>query len=134
MQVTSANIDSVITSEIPDLRADIEEWEDLPHLMFMELFLWTESSVQSGKIEDMARAIRLVDTIFQHCDNEIKNAVTVSFLECIDPEDEVGRRIFDALTPELRKQWHALDEYMQQLIGNPCEVVSPEVPVRKRPE
>jgi hypothetical protein len=116
MQVTTANIDSVIITEIPDLRLDIEEWEDLPHLMFMELFLWTESSVRSGKIDDMAKALRLVDNIFQDCDDKIKNAVTVSFLEKIDPEDEVGRQLFDALTPELRKQWHAIDEYMQQLI------------------
>jgi hypothetical protein len=117
MQVTTANIDSVIAAEIPDLSPDIKEWEDLPHLMFMELFLWTESSVRSGKIDDMARALRLVDKIFQDCDDKIKNAVTVSFLERIDPDDEVGRQVFDALTPELRKQWHALDEYMQQLVG-----------------
>jgi hypothetical protein len=117
MQVTSSNIDLVIISEIPDLRLDIEEWEDLPHLMFTELFAWTESSVRSEKIEDMARALRLVDTIFQDCDDEIKNAVTVSFLECIDPDDDLGRQMFDAITPALRKQWHALDEYMLQLIG-----------------
>ncbi|HSZ63899.1 MAG TPA: hypothetical protein VK828_19015 [Terriglobales bacterium] len=117
MHVTTANIDSVIVSEIPDLRPDIEEWEGLEHLMFMELFLWAESSVRGGRTDDMARALRLVDAIFQDCDDKIKNAVTVSFLERIDPEDEVGRRMFDALTPELRKQWHALDEYMQQLIG-----------------
>jgi hypothetical protein len=117
MHVTTANIDSVIVSEIPDLRLDIEEWEDLPHLMFMELFLWTESSLRDGRTNDAAKALRVVDTIFRDCDDKIKNAVTVSFLERIDPADEIGRQMFDALTPELRKQWHALDEYMQQLIG-----------------
>ena len=117
MQVTTANVGSVIIAELPDLRADIEEDEDLPHLMFMDLFCWTESSVQSGKIDDMARALRLVDNIFRDCDASIKNAVTVSFLEHIDPEDKVGRQMFDLLTPELRKQWQALDDYSQQLIG-----------------
>jgi hypothetical protein len=117
MQVTSANVGSIIVADIPDLRADIEEDEDLPHLMLMDLFCWTESSVRSGKSDDMARALRLVDTIFRDCDDGIKNAVTVSFLERIDPEDEVGRKMFDALTPELRQQWRALDEYLQRLIG-----------------
>ena len=41
----------------------------------------------------------------------------MSFLENIDPEDEAGQKIFDALTPELRQQWQALDEYMTKLIG-----------------
>jgi len=117
MQVSGANVGSVIVAEIPDLRADIGEWEDLPHLMFMELFLWAESSVRNGKSDDMARALRLVDTIFRDCDDKIKNAVTVSFLERMDPDDEVGRQMFDALTPELRKQWDALDEYSLQFIG-----------------
>ncbi|MGA2981784.1 MAG: hypothetical protein ABSD76_19485 [Terriglobales bacterium] len=117
MQATTGNVGSVIIDEIPDLRADIEEDEDLPHLMFMDLFCWTESSVRSGKLDDLTRALRLVDSIFQDCDASIENAVTVSFLEHIDPEDEVGRQIFDALTPELRKQWQALDDYSQQLIG-----------------
>jgi hypothetical protein len=69
----------------------VKEDEDLPHLMFVELFCWTESSVRNGKTNDMVRALRLVDNIFRDCDMSIKNAVTVSFLEHIDPEDEVGR-------------------------------------------
>jgi|ERR1035438_3125573 hypothetical protein len=117
MQATSANIGSVIVTEIPDLSEDVREDENLPHLMFMDLFCWTESSVRSGKLDDMERALRLVDKVFQDCDASIKNALTVSFLEHIDPEDEVGRQIFDALAPELRTQWQALDEYSQQLIG-----------------
>jgi len=117
MQVTTANVGTVMINEIPELRLDVEENEELAHLMFMDLFVWTESSVRSGKMDDMARGLRLIDSIFQDCDATIKNAVTVSFLEHIDPEDEVGRKIFDALTPELKRQWQTLDEYMQKLIG-----------------
>jgi hypothetical protein len=117
MQVTTTNVGSVIIAAIPELRQDVEEWEDLDHLTFMELFLWTESSVESANVHNLHRAVCLVDTIFQDCDLAIKNAVTVSFLERIDPEDETGKQIFDALTPALQSQWQALDEYMLQLIG-----------------
>jgi len=117
MQVTASNVGSVIIAAIPEIREDVEEWEELDHLQFMELFLWTKSSVESSNVDNLHRAIRLVDNIFQDCDVAVGNAVTVSFLERVDPEDEIGRQIFDALTPALRKQWHALDEYMLQLIG-----------------
>ena len=117
MQVTNANVGSVIIAAIPELRADVEEWEELDHLQFMELFLWTKFSVESDNLNNLHRAVRLVDTIFQDCDSAIRKAVTVSFLEEIDPDVEIGKKIFDALTPALRSQWQALDEYMLQLIG-----------------
>jgi len=117
MQVTASNVGSVIIAAIPELRQDVGEWADLDHLQFMELFLWTESSVEGGNVHNLHRAVRLVDTIFQDCDFAIKNAVALSFLERIDPEDRIGKQIFDALTPALQSQWQALDEYMLQLIG-----------------
>jgi len=101
MQVTNANVGSVIISAIPELRADVEEWADLDHLQFMELFLWTRSSVESENVDNLHRAVHLVDAILQDCDSAIKSAVTVSFLECIDPDDEIGKQILDALTPAL---------------------------------
>ena len=117
MHVTASNVGSVIIAVIPELREDVEEWEDMDHLQFMELFLWTKSSVENSNVDNLRRAIRLVDNIFQDCDVAVGNAVTVSFLERIDPEDEIGKQIFDALTPALRKQWFALDDHMVQLIG-----------------
>jgi hypothetical protein len=116
MLVTTTNIKHVILAEIPECDADFEA-DELPHLMLSELFRWTESATRDGRNDDMTRALRLVDDIFRACDDTVKNGVTVSFLECVDPEDEAGRKIFDALTPELRQQWHALDEYMKELIG-----------------
>jgi len=117
MAVTSANVGSVIAGAIPELRADIEEDEGLVHLIFMELFCWTESAAQGEKSDEVSKAIRLVDSIFRDCDADVKNALTVSFLENVDPENSVGQRIFDALTPELRSQWHELDGYMAQQVG-----------------
>jgi hypothetical protein len=116
MRVTTANIKSVIAAKIPDCPSDFEE-NELPHLMLSELFCWTESSARDGRDDDMAKALRLVDNIFGDCDDVVKNGVTVSFLEYVDPADEVGRKIFEALTPELQRQWRALDQYMQKLIG-----------------
>src|ERR1700747_82095 len=101
MQVTASNVGSVIIAAIPELRKDVVEWKELDHLQFMELFLWTESAVESANIDNLHRAVRLVDTIFEDCNPAIKNAVTVSFLERIDPEDEIGKQIFNALGPAL---------------------------------
>jgi hypothetical protein len=117
MQVAKANVGSVIIAAIPELRADVDEWDDLDHLQFVELFQWTEASARSGNLDNLSRSIRLVDAMLRDCDAAVKNAVTVSFLECIDPDDEAGKQIFDALTPALREQWQALDEYMQELTG-----------------
>jgi hypothetical protein len=117
MKVTEANVGSAVVAAIPELRAGAAEWDDLGHLQFMELWLWTEFAARNGNIPNVLRAVRLVDEILLDCDSEIKNAVTVSFLEHIDPEDAAGSQIFEALTPVLRTQWHALDAYMQNLIG-----------------
>ena len=116
MPVTTTNIKSVILREVPECDADFEEGE-LPHLMLSELFRWTESRARDGRNEDVARALNLVDGMFRDCDAAVKNGITVSFLENIDPDDEVGRRMFDALSPALRQQWQALDRYMIDLIG-----------------
>ena len=108
MQVTNANVGSVIIAAIPELRADVEEWADLDHLQFMELFLWTRSSVESENVDNLHRAVHLVDAILQDCDSAIKSAVTVSFLECIDPDDEIGKPIFDVLPRHCgtnRRRW-----------------------------
>ena len=108
MQVTNANVGSVIITAIPEFRVDVEECAELDHVQFMEFFLWTKSSLRSGNADNLHRAIRLVDGIFQDCDAAIKNAVTVSFLECIDPDDEIGKPIFDVLTRHCgtnRRRW-----------------------------
>jgi hypothetical protein len=134
MQVTKANVGSVIIAAIPEFRADVDEWDDLDHLQFTELFQWTEASARSGTVDNLSRSIRLVDAMFRDCDAAVKNSVTVSFLEGIDPDDEAGKQIFDALAPALRDQWQALDEYMQRLIGSPCEAVLLGMVIQERSE
>jgi hypothetical protein len=42
----------------------------------------------------------MVNSIFQDCGQEIRNAVTVSFPRDIDPDDVVGQEIFNVLRPE----------------------------------
>jgi hypothetical protein len=117
MHVTAENVGSEIAGAIPELRPSVEENEDLHHVTFGDLYRWTEESGRGGRIEDLERAVRLVDTLFANGDSYVRNAVTVSFLEYIDPADSVGRQIFDFLTPSLQKEWQELDEYMQQLVG-----------------
>ena len=117
MHLTAKNVGSAITGAIPELRTGVEENSDLHHLIFADLYRWTEQSVQGGKVENLKRAVRLVDELFVNGDSDVRNAVTVSFLEYIDPTDSVGRQMFDSLTPRLQGQWHELDEHMQRLVG-----------------
>ena len=115
MTVTQANVGSVIRAAIPELSNDVKENEDLYHLTFWSIFDWTAQAVREGNRGNLVRAIELIDAIFLDCDAYVRNAVTVSFLEYVHPEDKVGREIFDALTPELRRQWHLLGEYLDNL-------------------
>ena len=60
MLVTTTNIKSVILAEVPECDADFEE-DELPHLMFSELFHWAESAARDGRNNDLTRALKLVE-------------------------------------------------------------------------
>jgi hypothetical protein len=94
---------------LPQLCSEVEESNPAEHLMFSGLFRWTEASVRGKKSEDLDRIVQLVNSIFQDCEQEIRNAGCF-FLRDIDPDDVVGQEIFNALPPELQQQWFALDQ------------------------
>src|SRR5262249_24681421 len=128
MHVTVANVAKVIIAAIPELRAEVEENEDLHHVTFGDLYRWTEHASLEGTLSNVRRSVQLVDSIFRDCDSYISNAVTVSFLECISLNEVTGRQIFDELTPALQIQWRELDEYLRELAARSDVIAKKEIP------
>jgi hypothetical protein len=115
MRITRANVGALKAKTLPELRNAVNESNDAEHLMFSVLFRRTEASVRAKKSGELKRVAPLVHLIFQDCEQEIRDAVAVSFLENIDPDGAIGQTDFQWVAAR-----NALDQYMQRLIGKSC--------------
>ncbi|MGE0407422.1 MAG: hypothetical protein AB7O65_14085 [Candidatus Korobacteraceae bacterium] len=117
VRVTASNFGELVVQRFPQLRGRIEEDPELFHLQVTALETFAERAARQSTSRTLKRCIRFVHEVWENCDDEMSNAILVSFLEHIDPETVVGKRIYDALTPELKQGWHDINSYMEQLLG-----------------
>jgi hypothetical protein len=108
----------ILIAEFPQLRDDVEEWHGLVHLQMMEFLLVTEKAIKAGDRAAMDRCLRLADTLLHYGDEEIRNAVHVSYLEHLPRESDDHHRISEAMTPDLRKAWNDILAYLSTIRGN----------------
>ena len=108
--------DAVVVA-IPELRQDMEEWTGLVALQIMELRLFAEKEAAAGNTKNVGRCVELLHRALIEGDAELKNLVHVAFLEHVNPSDEVGKRLYDALTPELQAGWKDINDYLDKLLN-----------------
>ena len=108
---------SAIISLFPELREDIQEWTGLVTLQMMELRLFAEKQAAAGNTLILNTCVQLLQRALTEGDAQLKNAVYVSFLEHVNRSEEVGKRIYDALTPELREGWKEVNGYLDTLLN-----------------
>lgn len=114
MTVTQENFPQLVISSFPSLKEEIEDDDDLLHLQMATLLRFCQSAVESGDLETGRKCVQLVDNVFADCDDKVKNAVYVSFLENVVSEGPV----FQVLTPRLKVGWTEIMDYLDELDKN----------------
>src|SRR5580704_14982720 len=102
----------LLLAEFPELRDECEGYEGLAHLQMMEFALFTARECKLGNLETVAKCLRLAHRLLQFGDSEIKNAVYVSYLECLPRKGDVHDQIRITMTSDLRQAWDDILDYL----------------------
>jgi hypothetical protein len=117
-QIDGRKFKELLLTEFPELQDDIREWKGLVHLQMMEFVLFTERACKRGDWEIVGRCLRLADKLLRLGDTKVKNALYVSYLESLPRKGEVHDRLRKMMTPDLRKGWDEILEYLSKLLGS----------------
>jgi hypothetical protein len=108
-----------VLQAFPSLRDDFVEWEGLLHLQVMEFVTFTEKAVADGQDTTLQSCLELADLFVREGDQEVWNAMHVSFLEALPREGEVYLRLRNAMSPALCKGWDDILGYLKS--GSPTD-------------
>lgn len=112
---THADFVRLALAEFPELR---EEFEDDPELLHLQMHAF-ERLMGRAKVEGdwatYARGMRLAHLLWRRPDDDLLNALNVSYLEHLDFEGPNGAEAWRHLSPELQDGWRAMQAYMARL-------------------
>ncbi len=118
MELGAQDFERLVLAEFPSLRLDFEEWEGLMHLQMMEFRFFTERAAATDQPELLERCLRLADRFMAEGDQDLWNALHVSFLEHLPLQGEVHRTLCQVMSPPLRKGWDDIVAYNNSIGGN----------------
>jgi len=109
---------SIISSSFPELKPEMENASDSIYLQMME---FKSYALRLAKLDDddkLRHCIDVLDRAVKLGDSDLKTAACVSFIEHIDRSNKAGRKLFSMLTPELRRVWSEMQDYVNPRGGN----------------
>jgi hypothetical protein len=109
--------EKLVLSQIPSLREDFEEWKDLLHLQVSEFRSFTQSAIESRSFDVVSQCFEIANSALAEGDDELKNAIYVSYLEHLDFWSDTGNCAAELMPPELKKGRNAILDYDEKLLG-----------------
>jgi hypothetical protein len=113
----SATFCNLVLSEFPSLREDIEEWEGLIHLQVSEFLRFTQSAIESRSFEVVTKCFELADAALAKGDDNLRNAIYVSYLEHLNLRSDPGKRAAQLMSVELKQGREDILDYDRELLG-----------------
>ncbi|HKR28034.1 MAG TPA: hypothetical protein VJS11_11290 [Acidobacteriaceae bacterium] len=108
---------SLVVSRFPALRDDFEEWRDLVHLQISEFLSFTQSAIEAGSLDVVAQCFEIATAALREGDEDLRNAIFVSYLEPLDLRSYAGKRAEELMPLELTQARYAVLNYDEQLLG-----------------
>ena len=113
----------LVTREFPELREEVEHWEDdLGHLQMGEFLNFVQEAIEARSFDVVRKSFEIATTALKSGDAALINAIYVSFLEKLDFRSEAGKEAMVLLPPDLKKGRYAVLDYDQKLLGRKLEV------------
>ena len=105
-------------AEFPTLRDEFDDADDLLHL---QMHAFTRLMQQAKAAADWAtyrRGVRVAAEVWSRPDEDLLNALNVSFLEHLDFEGPRGPEAWKCLTSELQTGWKAMKAYNDRVAAS----------------
>jgi hypothetical protein len=115
----------LLLAEFPELTSEVqyETWAGLLHLETACFARRTQKAIDNREVEYLRRCFDFATRIFQDADEEVKNAMNVSYLENLNFTDGKADRswAFDKMSPPLKQGWIAMQKYLDDLFSKRIE-------------
>lgn len=114
----TAEFRGLVTREFPQLREELEYWEDdLPHLQMGEFLSFTQEAIEARSFDVVRKSFEIATTALKSGDAALLNAIYVAFLEQLDFRSEAGKEAMLLMPAELKKGRYAVLDYDEKLLG-----------------
>ena len=114
-QCTTKDFVRLALAEFPELREEFEEEDGLPHLQMGAFARFTQVAKGRADWETYERCAQLADRLWGCADEELNNALYVSYLEHLDFEGSRGPKAWSLLSPRLRQGWREIQEHLDEV-------------------
>ena len=113
----------LVTREFPQLREELEYWEDdLWHLQMGEFLNFTQGAIEAREFDVVRRSFEIATTALMRGDAALLNAIYVAFLEKLDFRSDSGKEALLLMPADLKKGRYAVLDYDEKLLGRKLEV------------
>ena len=113
---------AMLTERYPAIAADIDECaRGILHLEMGTLARATQVAISDENKAAVREYFAFISEVFRQATPDVKNAVFVSFLECLSFDGRHGKRIGarEMLSPQLQAGLRGLEEYNAELFQPP---------------
>lgn len=113
----------LVAREFPQLREELEHWEDdLWHLQMGEVLNFTQEAIEARSFDVVRKSFEIAITALKSGDAALLNAIYVTFLEQLDFRSDAGKEALLLLPAELKKGRYAVLDYNEKLLGRKHEL------------
>jgi len=113
----------LVTREFPQLREELEYWEDdLWHLQMGEFLNFTQEAIEARSFDVVRRSFEIATNALSNGDPALLNAIHVAFLEKLDFRSDAGKEALLLMPAELKRGRDAILDYDEKLLGRKLEV------------
>ena len=82
----------LVAREFPQLREELEYWEDdLWHLQMGEFLNFTQETIEARSFDVVRKSFEIATTALKGGDDALLNAIYVAFLEQLDFHSDAGK-------------------------------------------
>jgi hypothetical protein len=109
---------TLVAQEFPQLRSELEYWEDdLHHLQMGEFLNFTQEAIEARSFDVVRKSFEIASTALKSGDEALLNAIYVAFLEQLDFRSGAGKEALLLMPDELRKARYDILDYDEKLLG-----------------
>jgi hypothetical protein len=113
----------LVAHEFPQLRDELEYWEDDPtHLQMGEFLDFTQEAMEARSFDEVRKSFEIATTALKSGDDTLLNCIYVAFLEQLDFRSDAGKEAFLLMPAELKKARYEILDYDEKLLGRKLAV------------
>ena len=119
----TAEFRCLVAHEFPELREELEYWEDdLGHLQMGEFLNFTQEAIEARSFDVVRKSFEIATNAIKNGDAALLNEIYVAFLEKLDFRSDAGKEAARLLPAELKKGRYAILDYDKKLLGRKLDV------------